>query len=86
MNIIVWIIFGALAGWIVSMLTGEDARMGPVANIFVGILGAVIGGWIVNLLGSGVDGFNVGSFLVAILGAVVLIMLLRAVSDTSHRI
>jgi uncharacterized membrane protein YeaQ/YmgE (transglycosylase-associated protein family) len=74
-NIILWIIFGALAGWIASMIMGTNARMGGGANIVVGILGAIIGG-IMNAFGSpGVTGFNLPSMLVAIIGAVVLIFL-----------
>ena len=41
MNIILWIIFGALAGWIASMIMGTNAQMGALANIIVGIVGAV---------------------------------------------
>ena len=44
MNIILWIIFGAIAGWIASMIMGKDAQMGALANIVVGIVGALIGG------------------------------------------
>jgi uncharacterized membrane protein YeaQ/YmgE (transglycosylase-associated protein family) len=73
-NIIVWIVLGALAGWIASMIMGRNAQMGAVANIIVGILGAVIGGLIMNVFGSpGVTGFNLYSILVAIGGAVVLL-------------
>lgn len=75
-NIIVWILLGALAGWIASMIMGRDASMGAGANIVVGIVGAVIGGLIMNALGSpGVTGFNLYSILVAIGGAVVLLFL-----------
>ena len=74
MNFIVWIIFGALAGWIASIITGKNRRMGAIANIVVGIVGAFIGGWIMSFFGGqGVTGFNIPSLLVAILGAVVLI-------------
>lgn len=76
MNIILWIVVGALAGWIASMIMKTDAQMGAVANIVVGILGAFIGGFLVNLLfGTNVDpnGLNVGSILTAIFGAVVLL-------------
>jgi uncharacterized membrane protein YeaQ/YmgE (transglycosylase-associated protein family) len=74
MNIIVWIIFGALAGWIASIITGKNRRMGAIANIVVGIVGAFLGGFIMNFFGEeGVTGFNFYSFFVAILGAVVLI-------------
>ncbi len=78
-EILAWIIFGALAGWIASIIMKTDAEQGAVANIIVGIVGAVIGGFIVRTLGgSGVTGFNFGSLLVAILGAVVLLAVVRA--------
>ncbi len=74
MNFILWIVFGALAGWIASMITGTDARQGWLMNIVLGIIGAFVGGFLVNLLGfSGTTGFNLYSLLVAILGAVVLV-------------
>lgn len=77
MNIILWIIFGAIAGWIASMIMGKDAQMGALANIVVGIVGAVIGGFLMtNVFGAqGVTGFNLPSMLVAIVGAVVLLFL-----------
>lgn len=74
MNIIVWIIFGALAGWIASIIMGRNAEMGAIANIIVGIVGALIGGFIMNALGAPeVGGFNFYSLLVAIGGAVLLL-------------
>lgn len=80
MGIILWIIFGALVGWIASMIMKTDAQQGAVLNIVVGIVGAVIGGWLMSVFGeSGVSGFNVYSFLVALLGACVLIAIVRAV-------
>ncbi|MAT43045.1 MAG: GlsB/YeaQ/YmgE family stress response membrane protein [Anaerolineaceae bacterium] len=76
MNILVWIIVGALAGWIASKIMRRDAEMGALANIVVGILGAIIGGFIMNALGgSGFTGFNLYSLLVAIGGAVVLLFI-----------
>lgn len=81
MGIIAWIILGALAGWIASKIAGTDAQQGWLANIIVGIIGAFIGGFLVNLLGGeGVTGFNVWSLLVSILGALVLLWILKAVS------
>ena len=74
MGILSWIIFGALAGWIASLITGRNERQGCLMNIIVGIIGASLGGWIMSLFGgSGVTGFNLPSFLVAVLGAVVLL-------------
>lgn len=74
-NFIAWLIFGALAGWLASILTGKNRRMGAVANIVVGILGAFIGAGIMSTLGIAVPvGFSVTGFLVAVGGAVVMIM------------
>jgi uncharacterized membrane protein YeaQ/YmgE (transglycosylase-associated protein family) len=81
MNFIVWIIFGALAGWIASMIMGANARMGALANIVVGIVGALIGGFLMtNVFGAqGVTGFNLTSLLVAVAGAVILLFLVGMV-------
>ena len=81
MNFILWIIFGAIAGWIASMIMGRNAQMGALANIVVGIVGALIGGFLMsNVFGApGVSGFNLTSLIVAILGAVVLLFLVGLV-------
>ena len=74
MNWLVWIIFGALAGWIASIVMGKNKKMGAIANIVVGIIGAFVGGWIMSFFGAqGVTGFNLPSLLVAIGGAIVLL-------------
>ncbi len=79
MGIILWIIFGALVGWVASMIMKTDAQQGTLLNIIVGVVGAVIGGWIMSVIGeSGVGGFNLYSFLVALFGACVLIAVVRA--------
>jgi uncharacterized membrane protein YeaQ/YmgE (transglycosylase-associated protein family) len=76
MSIVGWIILGGLAGWIASIITGRNNRMGCLANIVVGIIGAVIGGFLMGFIGgSGVTGFNLFSLLVAVLGAVVLLVI-----------
>lgn len=80
MGIILWIIFGALVGWIASMIMKTDAQQGALLNIIVGIIGAVLGGWIMNFLGyGGTSGFNLYSFIVALIGACVLIAIVKAV-------
>jgi uncharacterized membrane protein YeaQ/YmgE (transglycosylase-associated protein family) len=80
MAIILWIIFGALVGWVASLVMKTDPEQGPILNIVVGIIGAVIGGWIMNSMGqTAVTGFNIYSFLVALLGAVILIAIVKAV-------
>jgi uncharacterized membrane protein YeaQ/YmgE (transglycosylase-associated protein family) len=49
MGIIGWLIIGAIAGWLASLVTGNDRRMGAGANILVGIIGGFIGGLAMNL-------------------------------------
>jgi uncharacterized membrane protein YeaQ/YmgE (transglycosylase-associated protein family) len=73
MGLLAWIIFGGLAGWVASAITGT--RQGCCLNIIVGIIGAFIGGTIMELAtGHGVSiHFNLHSFAVAVLGAVVLL-------------
>lgn len=79
MGILLWIIFGALVGWIASIIMKTDAEQGPLLNIIVGIIGAVLGGWIMSFFGyGGVSGFNLYSFIVALVGAIVLIAIVRA--------
>lgn len=80
MGIILWIVFGGLVGWVASLIMKTDAEQGIMLNVIVGVVGAVIGGWLMSLLGeSGVGGFNLYSFLVALVGACVLIAIVRAV-------
>lgn len=80
MGILLWIIFGAIVGWVASLIMKTDAEQGPLLNIIVGIIGAVLGGWIMNFFGaSGTTGFNLYSFVVALIGAIVLIAIVRAI-------
>jgi uncharacterized membrane protein YeaQ/YmgE (transglycosylase-associated protein family) len=75
-----WIIFGAIAGWIASILTGKNRKMGAVANIVVGILGAFIGAGIMSTLGIIIpQGFSLTGLLVAVTGAVVMILAMSLV-------
>ncbi|OHA81478.1 MAG: hypothetical protein A2675_03330 [Candidatus Yonathbacteria bacterium RIFCSPHIGHO2_01_FULL_51_10] len=78
MDIILWIIFGALIGWIASLIMKTDPEQGTLLNIVVGVVGAVVGGWLMNLFGAaGVTGFNLYSFVVALIGAIVLIAIVK---------
>lgn len=78
MSIILWIVFGAIAGWIASMLMGSGG--GLLSDIIVGIIGAILGGAIMTMLGQGdVSGFNLYSLMVAVLGSVILIAIMRFV-------
>lgn len=77
MSIVGWIILGGLAGWLASILV-RGTGLGIIADILVGIVGAFIGGIIVGALGgTGVTGFNIWSFIVAVIGAVVLLLIVR---------
>lgn len=77
---ITWIIVGALAGWIASMIMGTNESMGALANIVVGIIGGFIGGFIMSQFNqSGVTGINLYSIVVALIGAVVLLAIVKAV-------
>lgn len=70
------VVIGGLAGWVASMIMKTDASMGLLANIIVGIIGAIIGNLLLPVFGvSGTSGFNVWSFVVATLGAIVLLFL-----------
>lgn len=81
LNFIAWLIVGGLAGWIASKIMKTDASMGVLLNIVVGIIGAFIGGWVVNmLLDADPEIFSIGGFLTAILGSVILLALVKAVT------
>ena len=78
MSIIVWLLLGIVAGWLAGLVMGGGR--GILGNIVVGVLGAMIGGFLGSmLLGWDVTGFNLGSILLATLGAVLLVMILRAI-------
>jgi uncharacterized membrane protein YeaQ/YmgE (transglycosylase-associated protein family) len=78
-SIIGWIILGLIAGFIASKIVNRHGE-GIILDIILGIVGAVIGGWIMTALGGeGVNGFNLYSMLVAIGGAIVVLVIAHAV-------
>jgi len=81
-GIILWIIIGALAGWIGSKIMGTDAKQGGLANIIIGVIGALVGGFITRALMGDDAGNNglIASFVVALVGACVVIAIWKAVS------
>ena len=80
MGIILWIVLGALAGWIASMIVKTDSEQGFFGDVILGIIGAVVGGFLFNMFGaSGVTGFNLYSILVAVIGAIVVVFIGRAI-------
>ena len=89
MGIITWLIFGALVGWVASIIMKRNSEMGAVSNVVVGIIGAGLGGWIATLLGIGtISGFNFYSLLIALAGACLLLLVIglvqRATKTEKH--
>jgi len=87
MGLLSWVLFGALAGWVASMIAGTNQRQGCLTDIIVGVVGAFIGGFVVNLVsGSQVYfGWNWRAFGVAVLGAVLLLVLTGASRRSRRR-
>lgn len=87
MGILSWIIFGLIAGILAKwIMPGKDGG-GFFMTILLGIVGAVVGGWISTLFGFGkVDGFNFGSFVVAVIGAIVVLFIYRKIKKLTLKL
>ncbi|HSX39376.1 MAG TPA: GlsB/YeaQ/YmgE family stress response membrane protein [Candidatus Saccharimonadales bacterium] len=80
MSLIIFLVFGALVGWIASIVVKNNSRQGLFGDILLGILGSIAGGYIMQNFGQpGVTGFNLYSVFVAVLGAIVLVVLGRMI-------
>lgn len=80
MGILAWIVFGLIAGAVAKMIAPGKDPGGWLITLAIGIAGAVVGGFLASLLGfGGVSGFNLGSLLVAIVGALVVLFVWRKV-------
>ncbi|HEX2665716.1 MAG TPA: GlsB/YeaQ/YmgE family stress response membrane protein [Candidatus Acidoferrum sp.] len=78
MSFVAWIVLGLISGFIASRIVNKPGT-GPIADIVLGIVGAVVGGWLFNSIGHiGVTGLNLYSILVAVVGAVVVLVLYHA--------
>ncbi|EAA1197131.1 GlsB/YeaQ/YmgE family stress response membrane protein [Salmonella enterica subsp. enterica serovar Brandenburg] len=79
MGIIAWIIFGLIAGVIAKLLMPGRDGGGFILTCILGIVGAVVGGWLATIFGIGgsISGFNLHSFLVAVVGAIVVLVIFR---------
>jgi uncharacterized membrane protein YeaQ/YmgE (transglycosylase-associated protein family) len=78
MSILAWIILGLLAGFVGSKLVNKQGE-GLFLDIVLGVVGAVVGGWLFNKFGAvGVTGLNLYSLLVAVIGAVVVLLVYHA--------
>jgi len=89
-NFILWLLFGALVGWLASMVMRTDAQQGTILNIVVGIVGAFLGGIIFSALGIGGSSINNSDFslsalVVSFIGAVVLLGIVNLVRRGSVR-
>lgn len=80
MGILAWLIVGGIVGWLASIIMRRDAQQGILMNIIVGIVGAVIAGWLISpLLGVGTinQGISLGSILVSLVGAIILLAIVN---------
>jgi uncharacterized membrane protein YeaQ/YmgE (transglycosylase-associated protein family) len=76
MNFILWLVIGGLIGWLASIVMKTNAQMGIIANVIVGCVGAWLGGWLAGQLGIATAGLM--TYVVAVIGAIILIAVLRA--------
>lgn len=75
-GLIMWLIIGAIAGWLAGLLV-KGGGFELIVDIIVGIVGAVIGGWLAGLLGISIGSGFIGSVIVAVVGAVILLFVIR---------
>ena len=82
MSIIGWIVLGLIAGFIASKIV-EGSGQGLFLNIALGIVGAIVGGFLYSLVlgGEGVTGVNIGSIIVSIIGAIIVLWVYNAVAS-----
>ncbi len=79
MSFILWLVIGALAGWIASIIMKTNAQQGLLIDIIVGIIGAFIGGYVVRFFGVDPDANLIISLITAVVGAVILLAIIKAV-------
>ena len=86
MTILAWIILGLVAGWLASRFMGAGGY-GLIGDIVVGILGSIVGGWLAaRFLGIDVTGLNLTSVAIAVGGAIILIVIVRALVPGRSRL
>ncbi|NTU78526.1 MAG: GlsB/YeaQ/YmgE family stress response membrane protein [Chloroflexales bacterium] len=90
MNFFLWLLFGALVGWLASLVMRTDAQQGLLLNIVVGIVGAFLGGLVFNFMGIGGStinnsDFSLGALLVSFVGAIILLAIVNLVRRGSVR-
>ena len=80
MGIIVWLVVGGVVGWLASIIMRTDGQQGLLLNVVVGIVGALLAGFVVSpLLGIGTinQGLSMGTFLVSLIGAIILLAIVN---------
>ena len=81
MSILAWIIVGLIAGWLAKMVVPGEGPGGVLGDLIIGIIGAIIGGWVFNYFGhAGATGINIPSIIVAFIGSIILLLIMRAVT------
>jgi uncharacterized membrane protein YeaQ/YmgE (transglycosylase-associated protein family) len=85
MGIILWLVIGGVIGWLASIIMRTDAQQGIFLNIIVGIVGAFLGGLIINGGSINSSGLTIQSFLVSLLGAIILLAIVNLVRRGSVR-
>ena len=78
MGIIIWLIVGAIAGWLAGMVV-KGGGFGLIGDIIVGIVGGIIAGWLLPQLGIVIGGGIVGDVIDAFIGAVILLVIIRLI-------
>jgi uncharacterized membrane protein YeaQ/YmgE (transglycosylase-associated protein family) len=87
MSIIAWLVVGAIAGWIASMVVPGDERYGWLGGLVAGIIGAVVGGWLCGAL-TGVDftsGIYIPTIIAAIVGAIIVVFVWNMIQGRGRR-
>jgi uncharacterized membrane protein YeaQ/YmgE (transglycosylase-associated protein family) len=79
-NLIIWLLMGALIGWLASIVMGRDAQQGALLNIVVGIVGAMIGGFLLGGPTLNQNALNLTALLVSFVGAIVLLAIVNLVT------
>lgn len=83
MSILLWIVVGAIIGWLASLIAGTNETTGILGNVLIGIVGAFLGGLIAQAFGFGpINVLTFGGFVFALLGALILIGIVRAVRQS----
>ena len=86
MGILSWIVVGLIAGWLAGLVV-KGGGFGCVGDIVVGVIGGLIGGWIASYffhMGDPMSGINLQSIVIAFVGAVILVFILRLFSGRRH--